>query len=1050
MEHGQTSNKMRNKHLHTIAIFLITLVITIPLYSSPVLAALSDGHVYGETDKIRDYTRRNENIYLNITAQISGDTQITPSQLHRGDLSTPSFNTCAAKGDGSFYCSYQMSSSSLTQNPYQLRVRLYNDNDVLNDEFTINSAFDELPPEIKSFTITPSIISQGNINFQYNVYDHSYSSTDSNRCSGINKIELSHNNIIFNTTIIKSSPDRCSYSNTLTIPINEITDTNGLTVVTLTAYDNFNHQSSKTAQFNYDTQPPIINSDSLQIKNSRGEIIEYIKDSPIPVTITFTITPDITDDLNTNNVYADISKLNTDYPLGFKKKAVCSQLSSGVYECAIRNIQVKLSRPTGSDYTIVPITIEAYDLAGNMEPVLLTKTIYYDNIGPSLTSIRTDKSRSGINYVGSLTTFIVELEEAGSGIYAENIKLDLSSITGESNKKADRCEQSGTTWACYWDNIIYRYSDGEKTISILSSSSDKLGNVVTSSTGSLSTTVIADRTPPAVISSEVSGVPTGANIPALVESGYIKTTDHVKITANIREKNGFSSAYADFNSIVTTQRNVSTTGCNLQGDNLWVCKFESDSIDVPGYINTNIPLTFTDIVGNSISYRQPIVVYNYSDETHPSYWTHIVSCSPSLVDRQITNLIGYKVMCSISLIPLTSPQETISIGFDRCVDNIQGSTAYISSADLINKGRGSTNPYLSFTLTKTDMRINQISVNCPLSIYTKAGNDITKFPEIENVTVSIGLYNMPLGEFDKSVEQKIKDVEDEIAVGWEWVGSLKKLLFYLEKICSILDLLNKLQILFGILEQIKPIGEIFRGPSQVIEKYATGQDTHFYKFCKYISCDKTLWGDWYTGQRTKWLDETAPSGRSGAAGGDREVGEWENFFRKYDLGTMWPETPKDSIVLSIATGCIPGIIYNIEKWRQVQCNYGVCLWDSAENHVPISTCNEQKSYLECKFVVGEILQWLPFNWFKTIGQRVAYILSDPLSLLFGFFGMFCPNWSASAHGACAILRGATLVSEIAGDIDSMFDSQNWKIQGDMCEEYFDRLDELEEGGEISV
>ncbi|MBU0628842.1 MAG: hypothetical protein KKC75_06645 [Nanoarchaeota archaeon] len=163
---------------------------------------------------------------------------------------------------------------------------------------------------------------------------------------------------------------------------------------------------------------------------------------------------------------------------------------------------------------------------------------------------------------------------------------------------------------------------------------------------------------------------------------------------------------------------------------------------------------------------------------------------------------------------------------------------------------------------------------------------------------------------------------------------------------------------------------------------------------------------------------------------------------------MWPETPKDSLILSVFTGCLPGIIYNIEKWRQIQCNYGVCLWDSAENNIPIKTCEDQKSYLECKFWFGEIFQLLPIWWLRGILEKITYILSDPLALIFALADyIICPISPAPLSGACKLVKGIAITAQIFVDIQALFDTNNWKVQGDMCEVYFDRLDELEGEGD---
>ncbi|MBU0628841.1 MAG: hypothetical protein KKC75_06640, partial [Nanoarchaeota archaeon] len=94
---------------------------------------------------------------------------------------------------------------------------------------------------------------------------------------------------------------------------------------------------------------------------------------------------------------------------------------------------------------------------------------------------------------------------------------------------------------------------------------------------------------------------------------------------------------------------------------------------------------------------------------------------------------------------------------------------------------------------------------------------------------------------------KIKDVEDTIAVGWTWISTLKKILFYAEKLCQIVGIWGKIQIVLGFIQQIPGIGSASSAPAAAADTVATKSQNMLYKFCDYVSCKKTLWGDWYTG-----------------------------------------------------------------------------------------------------------------------------------------------------------------------------------------------------------
>lgn len=1058
---------MKKSYLKGSASFMIALILSLPIYSSFVFATLSNGYVYGEADKVKGYYRRNENIYLYTTAKISRDTQITPSQVHLFDLSGPGFNTCNDQGDGSFSCSYKMNSNLITQNPYRFKVLLYNDANIKDSESYIDGAFDEITPEIKSFTITPSLISQGNVNLQYDIYDYSYSTTDTSRCSGINRIELSYNGAVFSTNQINSQPNLCRAYGTITVPITNINPAEGAVEVLLTAYDNFNQPSTATSYFNYDTQGPIIDTTSLEIKDSKGNLITHIRDAPIPATITFIVE---SEDLDANNVYGDISEINVDNPTGYKnKKATCSKINE-VYRCIFTNVQVKLTQSTTTN-----IIINASDKAGNIEPTVLSKNILYDNIGPSVTSIKTNKADNNINYVGSLTTFIVELNEDGIGINKNDIKIDLSSIkTGLSNKAADECISSGSQWTCYWYNIIPDQAEGEKTISLSSSSTDILGNKVT---GTLSANVMVDKTAPVVVSSQVTA--RGVGVEAI--EGYIKTNDILDVTLNIKEKNKLR-AYADFSSFVTTQNNI-TGSCSKSGQDDWTCKFISSQIDVPGHIISDINFNIIDIAGNSKHYKKTIEVLEYEGAVNVSYWTSSVKCSPNLVDRQITNLVNTRVYCSIILHPITPDQETLSINLGSCRDNFNNSLGYIENVGLINAQRGSTEPYLSIDLIKGEMTIDRLSVICPLKIISRVGTKINKEPEIEPVKVDIGFYNMPLGEYGEGIESKIQDAKDDAFGGiWKIIGTLKKLLGYAKLVCNVLLMLQKIKLIWNYITvdltavhlrlvgtPVEPILAAIKSGGCNIEDVLGEEAKKSYIFwegpCKFINCQMSpnppdsdkgndaKKGSWWANIKDSIGSWTYQGNQllAKATTNSKLVAFPFSMMAPGASGTIGEVTGKqpyqymnarDNLLVAIVTGCIPGIINGLEKYRQIKCLYADCLEQNSVNNVPVKICEDQKSYATCKYIFGEIFAILPWTaLFDYYMGMIRSALSDPLSAAGIVLSFECkpvcePTPEGSMRwkyieGWCRGVAFMSILGEVINDVNGIIDDYK-QMKGDYC------------------
>ncbi len=1060
---------MRKSYLKGTASFMIALILSLPIYSSIVLAAITDGSIYGETDKVRGYYRRSENIYLNVTAWISGDSEITPSQVHLNDFNGPIFHSCSGIGNGFFHCIYPMHTNSITENPFQQKVALYTDptpaypKGVFNSLFVLHGAFDEIAPKINSFNIVPSRIGSGNLNFQYNIYDHSYSETDTNRCAGVDKIELSYKGTLFHTALINSPSDQCSNSGTITVPVSKISNLEeGTADILLTAFDKFNLQSSTAAQFIYDKQAAFVDPDSLEIKDNYGNSIDAVGIETINGIISFTI---LSDDLDVTNVYGDISEINIDnIPSYNSKQAICTKFEEG-YKCSFTNIKVKLDQSI-----IVDITINTKDLAGNEQSIILTKNIVYDNVGPSVKSITTDKVANNIKYAGAITTFIVELNEDGSGINKDNIRLDLSDIkTGLSNRAADECTNSGNDWTCYWNEISSDKSDGEKTITV--KGNDKLGNPVT---GTLSTTVVLDKTKPIVISSELT--PIGVGIEAFKD--HIKTGDTLDVTLNIREKNELT-AYADFSSFVTTQDNAAGS-CVREDSENWKCNWRSSSIDVPGYIIGDINFNIKDIADNNVEYKKAIEVLYYEDAVNISYWTSTIKCSSSLVDRQITNLVNARVYCSIALKPTTPDQETLSINLDYCTAN-DGSMGYIENIGLLNAETGSIEPYLSIDLIKGEMTTDKLSITCPLRIISRVGTKINKNPEIELINIEISFYNMPLGEYGKGIENKIQDAKDDATGGvWKIIGTLKKIWSYANLVCNTLQMLYKIKLLWGVITgklttahlamagtPVEPVLGAAKSGACISDKTMEEISKQSYIVwdgpCKLINCQmspepgsisksKGIFGDiknslksWnYKGN--EFLAK-APGGVAakifsfGQAGGGE--GTIEDYFGKQPYQYM---NTRDNLLVALVTGCIPGIINGLNKYRQILCLYADCLQQNAYNDVPVKVCEDQKSYATCKYILGEIFAVLPwtalFDYYIGLVKRA---LSDPITAIvtvFNVLGNVCvprcdPSADASAYwieneAICRGLQFVALLGEVINDVQGIIDDYE-QIKGDYCE-----------------
>lgn len=89
---------------------------------------------------------------------------------------------------------------------------------------------------------------------------------------------------------------------------------------------------------------------------------------------------------------------------------------------------------------------------------------------------------------------------------------------------------------------------------------------------------------------------------------------------------------------------------------------------------------------------------------------------------------------------------------------------------------------------------------------------------------------------------------------------------------------------------------------------------------------------------------------------------------------------KDSLVLSAATLCLPGIMEKTYQYQQIKCEEVVCTYEALKNGVDPSFCERQADYQTCKYVVGEAFAMPGFNFVEQIREGIAQYLANPYAL----------------------------------------------------------------------
>ena len=124
--------------------------------------------------------------------------------------------------------------------------------------------------------------------------------------------------------------------------------------------------------------------------------------------------------------------------------------------------------------------------------------------------------------------------------------------------------------------------------------------------------------------------------------------------------------------------------------------------------------------------------------------------------------------------------------------------------------------------------------------------------------------------------------------------------------------------------------------------------------------------------------------------------------------------PQNSLIVSLASFCLPGIVYNLEKWSTIDCEYIRCLKFDVPGGLPPQECQRDHSYQKCKFVTGEIFNAIPYTAvYQGMMTEVKNVISSPYALATLVVAMFpCDTLKSSGSGFCRLPNALKFINKI--------------------------------------
>ncbi len=379
---------------------------------------------------------------------------------------------------------------------------------------------------------------------------------------------------------------------------------------------------------------------------------------------------------------------------------------------------------------------------------------------------------------------------------------------------------------------------------------------------------------------------------------------------------------------------------------------------------------------------------------------------------------------------------------------------------------------------------------CTINIYSIVDDVAMNYAESQEVVLSVPFGFSELGAADENVDQmiidsvnngwfKFLDVIGKINSVLKWVNYagrgfniLMSLIQVIQTIAAIDDGSLRLVPVTGnsaagakcLVQEgaTEPIPAILKGltvvfdviscnPNNALPEGATAGMSWYYNYQKSIlSWWKFAKGEWLIGAIGGYGPETFtnPGAERGAIHSDQagsvrsQETRNDGYFSSQTADLVGSTTTEaaslyDNIIVSTVGLCLPGVVHNLEKLRQIECTHIKCLQEGvATGLTTLDVCQKTKAYLTCKYFLGEVMGLLPFDIVEYFVDLVKNILLDPISLIMVAVKIgckaACPG-SGTATKFCNDIGYVFRLIEVVSNVVSMVVGFK-SVQYDVCKE----------------
>ncbi|RMF05405.1 hypothetical protein D6764_04765 [Candidatus Woesearchaeota archaeon] len=853
-------------------------------------------------------------------------------------------------------------------------------------------------------------------------------------CAGLSKIELYNNGVLLaaDTINVNAEPNNCTtFSKTLNTSISQ----SGNATIYAIAYDNLGNTGRSGNDSHYlDFDEPVIDT-SFKVYQGGSEVNYISTDGPTAGLAGATIEVTINEH-SLKEVQADMSSLNDNIVYSARYKNITIKGSQIQTHCVKRDETYKCR----FDKTLVPnsqnraffirtqssqlsFNITAIDEHGLKSTQTVTANMMLDNDRPDVKKLGTANCNAEKCYFNNKSAVIqAVIDDAGSGLDYSWVFLDAASITRDNNHSRQMyCSNNNGQWRCLLSVSPHpSLQDGHAYRIMLNYQSvDDAGNPVD---GERQALVYLDEKAPEILENETFILSVHENG---LQSYYTLSGDILKIFirgidagSGIINENGAWDAAINLGDVLENPPEnsswVQASICIQEENGKFDCRWEvGPVVQGPLFKLEGIPVRIRDVAGNLFEGNlfSPFIIYQIAETPPGDVWKlavkdgSAVRCMPEYVDRSLIRYYpgGNKIWCEFTLTTgsdSSTPYVLLDVQKDgECIPTNLTKDYFESSSIFGNQilsSEGVEPPFTLYSILKFDAQtiernITEFAFVCPYRIRFANKNTKTVYDyEIQNVSIIVPVKGGDAA-LDTGLHNQVEHIKATLKRS-KWIDSVDDVLTIFRNLCNVLNsvviISNGVLGLLGLMDwlNIPGVKQSLGAVGAYVEAGRDGVFGTLMEGCLYISCKKN-WLDIVPEGKlssklkklksfgTSWAEATA--GRGSIVGDDTYAkAVWQNLSSQ-----LFSTKPEDSLILSTIMLCIPGIFYNINKARQIDCYYVFCMEKMVPLGTPAYACQSTRYLMYCKFVIGQFFAIVPFGQvIKELGRMVADALSDPLAL----------------------------------------------------------------------